>query len=319
MLTSLLLLLSSAWADCPGAELAVRRAEEDALSYFLADANLGLDEAARAFGCQPVERSLLVRYWLAKGLVWQLQGDERATVALATARALDPDQFTDDFGDELRALWADTAPAPTSPALPIRMRGLAKDDEVLVDLQPVDPVTSPPGLHLVQVRRAGTIVFGRIIVAEPDSSLTLSLAEVPVSAGPTPETSGTGLDYAVPLPLELRGARVFDANGERLDFSRTVLPAATLATRGRDLLARRRRNLGLQGLAVSCAAGAAYGTYLAGYRTLTSDEEGAWGTAAMAGGLATLASVGWEMVLLRRRAHNRRDLVDQAGRGLGGP
>lgn len=321
MLTSLLLFVGIARADdCPPVEPTIRRAEEDALSYFLADAELALDEAAVGFGCQPTNRATLVRYWLAKAMVWQLADDPRLPDALAAARALDGNQFTNDLGGELKSLWAETDPAPLSPALPLKIRGLKRTDRVLVDVEAVDPPSTPPGLHLVQVERDGTIVFGRIVAADAGATLTLSLTEA--TARPSDATdsntgaTGGGLDYTVPLPMQIQGGRILDAADARVDFAYQVVPAALTSMDGRETLRRRRRNARSQVLTVGAGLLAGYLTYLAGYRWTTSDQGGAWGFATLSGGGLTAAAVTYELVLTKKRAATRRDLVGYANRAL---
>ncbi|MCA9566531.1 MAG: hypothetical protein KC656_01770 [Myxococcales bacterium] len=314
---ALLALVGTARAECRPVEPDIRRAEEDAVAYFVADAEASLEFAATGMACSTIDRATLVRFWLAKAMVWQLAGDDRATRALAAAKALDDTQFTDALGEELRKAWAATDPASLAPALELRIRGLKRGDQVLVDTEPVDPPTLPPGLHLVQVVRDGTVVMGRVVTAEEDSRLSIAI-ESTGTASTSVVAEGPALDYTLPLPLELRGASVRDAEGRRLDFHTEVLPASLILEPGRDAWSARRTNTRHQGLAVGLGVLAGYASYLAGYKMISdSGASAGWTAGALGAGALTATGATWELLLARKRRMLKATTVETANAVLG--
>jgi hypothetical protein len=312
---SISLLVAVAFADCPPIAASLRRAEEDVVAYFIADAETALQQAATGFGCSTTTREELVRFWLVQAMIWDLAGDERADRALAAARALDPEQFTTDLGQALQTRWTETPPAALSPAIDLRIRGLRAGDRVLVDGQPASPPTTPPGLHVVQVARGDEIVLGRVLDAEVGDPITVRLTDN--GASPTTSTAGPTLDYTLPTPLTLENG-LRDANGVRRDFAYEVVPAALTRAAGRELHRERRTNAGYQVAASSLAVLGAYGTYLASWKYLHDDQgRGVSGGAALGLGLAAVGGVTWEIGLQRRRRATRAELVGLANEALG--
>ncbi len=308
MLISLLLGVVGARAACPSVELHLERAQEDTLAYFLADAEASMEQAVAGMGCSTIDRATLVRFWLVRATLWSFSEDPRAEEALAAAKALDPEFFIDDLGPELRAAWERTDPAPLAPSTPIQIRGLRKGDAVWVDLEEVDPPTSPPGLHLVQVLRNGTPIGARVVRADPEDVVQINLLG---PGGSKVGDHGGRLDYTLAVPLELRGRKVVDGAGETLDYRLDVLPAVLLVEEGRSVWLRRRRAGRRQWVAAGLTALCGYGTYLAGYRLTTGGDPG---VAILAGGLGVATSVAftWEIRLARERRLLKRRAVELA-------
>lgn len=305
------LLMGWALADCPDVEANVRRAEEDVVAYFIADASKALQTAADGLACSRADTPVLVRYWLVRAMIWQLADDPRSTIALSAARALDPEQFTDDLGAELREQWAATDPAALSPAIDVRIRGLRASDRVLVDNQPTSPPTTPPGLHLIQVVRGDDVVVGKVVEASVGDRITIAIdANASITASSVGGASG--LDYSFPTPFVLdNGLR--DANGERRSFVLDVLPASLARAAGREAFVTRRRNAGAQVAATSLALVGSYAAYLASWRFLNDDRSRgrSLGTG-IGAGLVAAAGLTWEIGLLRQRRATKHKAVDIA-------
>lgn len=313
MVSSLLWLFGAAWADCPSPDAAIARAEEDALAYFVADADAALHEASSAFGCASTSTETLTRYWLAKAMVWELMGDDRSSRALAAAKALEPEQFTEELGADLEAKWKAIDPASVAPAVDVRIRGLARNDVVLVDTRPVDPPRLPLGLHLVQVVRGEEVLLGRILEATADNDVSLSLKESPPSGPSAP--LNLQLSFQGPLSLD---RHVLAADGKKLDFQLDVLPVAMLTNGGREAYTSRRRNTRLQAVAVGLGVLGGYTAYVAGHKTLTdADDNVEWGLATLTTGAVSLTGITWELVLRNKRRALKRQAVDSANTVLG--
>lgn len=309
MLSSLL--IGWAFADCPDVNANVRRAEEDVVSYFIADAKTALQTAGRGLECSRADKPTLVRYWLASAMVWQLSDDPRAATALAAARALDPQQFTDDLGAALREQWAATDPAPLSPAIEMKIRGLRASDRVLVDNVPTSPPTTPPGLHLIQVLRGDEVIIGKVVEASIGDRITIALDDN-TSVTASPVGGPSGLDYSFPTPFTLDGG-LRDATGAQRNFVLDVLPASLMREPGRLAFTKRRRNAGAQVAATSLAIVGSYVAYLGTWRFLNDDRSrgASIGTGVGAGVLAA-AGLTWEIGLVRQRRATKQKAVDIA-------
>lgn len=304
--------LAAAQETCPDALAAIGSAERDAVSFFLADAQTSLTEAAAGFACARVEKPVLARYWLAQGMVWHLQERDEAVVmsVLAAARRVAPDVFTESLGDELRVLWT---VAETDDATPVevRLRGLKRGDRVLVDgnLNETSLVTVGP--HLIQVIRGNQVVYGR-------------LADVPVEGIRLVVEAGTGGPAAAPVglpelgaPLEWKGG-VRDSAGERLSFHEAVVPWSLTLDEGRTLYQRRRRNGRLQGVALATTAVGGWVSYLYAWDLSVGKNQPPATARALLGTGLVLATGGlvWEGTLLARRRGIRKATMGVANQAL---
>ncbi|MEZ4321570.1 MAG: hypothetical protein R3F61_29120 [Myxococcota bacterium] len=318
MLSSLLLLSLTARAECPPLEPKLDDAQRDTLSFFLSDAQASLASAETSFGCASVEPAVLARYWLIQAMIWHLQEQEgRADAALAAAKVADGNTFVSDLGDELRALW-ESAEVPVAETVRVRVRGMKKSDGLRVDTREMPEVVVVPGLHLVQVVRDGTVVFGRVADV-PAAGMELVLAE-----GPEPETPAVTGSIALPAvagPLQMKGSRVLDGAGSKVSFNDAVLPLSIVSAGGVDSWAERRRNGRLQRVALGTTAVGGWVTYLFSWDLLVGENLPPGRAAGLAAGGLAVAGTGlvWESVLLAKRRANRKRTVELANLALGAP
>ena len=307
MLSSLL--LAWAWAECPDPTPLVRNAEEDAVGYFLADAESSLAEAAASFGCTQPAPSLVARFFLVRAMIWKLQDDPRSVEALHRAKQLDPTYFTEALGDEMKKAWEAVEVEAIAPTIQVSLRGAKKADVLWIDGTEVPAAATNPGIHLIQVKRNGTVVYGRIVDAPAGDPLELDLnATAPTSV----RTPGTGFQAHFKGPILAQGLR--DADGNRLAMVRDVVTVASLTPEGRVLAMRRRRNTVKQAFALGALT---VGPYLA-YQGLWDSSVGK-NNAGEVNGLLVLSGLGlsvtgltWEILLKAKRHQLKRQLIEQA-------
>ncbi len=307
-------------ARCPDSLLAVRSAEQDVVSYFLRDAELGLTEAIAGMGCgAQASREQLAPFWLAQGVIWSFMDDERADYAYAAARAADPDYFMSDYGDAVRARW-ERSTAPAGGTGELLLRGLEGTDWVAIDgTEATEPYKVSPGFHLLQVGTAEQARFARLLDMEPESEVTVV---VPTDGGsaPTMQLAGVVAFADVAPPIRRKGRSYLDANDEKVSWRLEVQPIAAADPTGRTSLQLYRSNLAA-GVGVSAVGvGALYSTYMFAWDATAGhnlDSGAAWTltatSAAATGGAAVLVA----RILKKRRAH-RTDIETAANRTLGG-
>lgn len=302
MLSSLLFAAALA-ADCPDGAAAIQSAERDVVSYYLADAQASLAEAATAFGCSRADTPLLARYWLAQGMLWHLGDDPRYPAALAAAKQLEPDLFTEDFGTELRTEWLDSERLPGD-LVSVVVRGKDRSDSILVDGMLSEPAEALPGMHLIQLRRGGEIVFGRLVSVEAGTTTTLD-ARV---AAPAPIGPVAGASFEGPVSLR-RGLR--DGSGERLSTFELATVVGS-SEPGLSALKRHRRTNLLQIPALALVGVGAYGTYLGTWELSVGDTlSGGQRTLLLGSGLVSLVGgAAWEVLLRTKRRKHRKQLVE---------
>lgn len=303
-------LFSLAFADCPDPEPLIRNAEEDAVAYFLADAEAELALAADSFACMAPTPTLVARFFLAQAMIWSLQEDARSTEALHRAKQLAPDYFTESLGAEMRERWQALEVESLAPTISIEVRGRKKTDVLVIDGSEVtgDPPATTPGLHLVQLQRKDAVVYGRIVEARSGEPLALNLA----AAGPKPAAATTGFQPHVAVPIALRGLK--SADGTRVSMVRDVVTLASLSPEGRQFAQERRRNTVYQGIALGSLAAGSFMAYhgvwdlaVGHHRAEVEDNFLVVNGVAMAVGGLT-----WELILKARRRQLKKRLVDQA-------
>lgn len=116
-------------------------------------AKTSLQQAEADFGCSSrVTRPLLARHLVVDGLFWFVQGDPTsAQTSFASAKALDPSVWIDDFGAETRAVYDQAQVQPGAGGL-VSENPVGPGFSVAVDGESVKlPADVPAGLHLVQV------------------------------------------------------------------------------------------------------------------------------------------------------------------------
>ena len=319
MLSSFLpLSIAHAEESCPAVEPALQTAEKDALSFFLADAQNALTEAADGFGCRVVEPALLARYWLAQAMVWHLQErEDEAQAALGAAKVAEGSVFTEDLGDELRGLW-EAAPIPRAETVRVKIRGLARGDGVRIDTIDMPEPVVVPGFHLIQVVRDGEVVFGRVAEVPPSGLEMVMDVRAPT---PAPKADVPMNLPAVAGPLTVQGGSVRDAQGSPLDYHLDVVPLSMVASGGPPHWSTRRRNGRLQAVALGTAAVGTWTTYLFTWDLAVGQNLPSGQAAGLAGTGLAIAGTGlvWEAVLLAKRRKHRKRTVELANTTLGAP
>lgn len=162
-----------ALAQCGDPAALLTSAENDIVSFFLADAERTLDEAVEAFGCstlaEPVE---LARLFQARGMVRVLR-DEDGAPELAASRALAPELWNADYGEQSRALWSE---AQLDGQGTLEVKGLPKGHGLAVDGQVVgDQRSFAVGPHLLQVLEGERPYYARTVSLGPDAPVVVSI------------------------------------------------------------------------------------------------------------------------------------------------
>jgi len=176
---ALLFLFTSARAvepACPDPLAELGSAENDIVSFFLSDAETSLAEAVDAFGCSRLATAEdVARLLLAKGMILRFQEDlAGAERAFASARAVSPETYNEDYGDEVKAVWASSPSLDGKPAL-VAIRNLGAVERLWLDgTESAAPLKVAPGLHLLQ---AGAEVprFARLLDVAAADELTVTL------------------------------------------------------------------------------------------------------------------------------------------------
>ena len=319
----LYLLGAAAWAEeprCPDPARAIQSAEQDVVSYFLRDAEIGLTEAIAGLACGPsATPEALAPFWLVRGVLWSFLDDERADSAFAAARLADPAYFPGDYGDGIRARW-EAARSPEGSMGELILRGVEEGDWVVLDgVEQTAPWRLAPGFHLVQVGRGETARFARLLDIEADASVTVA---VPAAGGmaPTMQMAGVTAFESITAPIRREGGHYVDARDQPLSWRLQVHPLAASDASGKSAVQLYRTNLpaGI-GLGV-LGAGAAYSTYVFAWDATVGGNmspAGAWTLTSLSA--VTAGSSLWlSQRLLRRRAQLRRDIESAANRTLGG-
>lgn len=305
---------------CPDPALAVRSAEQDAVSYFLRDAELALTEAIAGMGCGPrAPKEVLAPFWITRGAIWSFLDDERADAAFAAATAADPAYFNGDFGDAIHERWQTATPPIGGPGN-LQLRGLGEGDWVAIDgVDTAEPWPVTPGFHLVQVGSLEQARFARLLDIEAGAEVTVVIPEDGGSA-PTMQLAGNTAFSDVAGPIRRQGRKYVDANDQPLSWRLQVQPIAAADAGGRGALQLYRSNFAA-GVGTGVLGGAAaYTTYVVAWDATTGHnlEPGvSWtltGAGALAvGGSAFLASRLW------KRHKTQRDAIEAAAnRTLGG-
>jgi len=192
LILSLLAMPNAFAEDCLDPGRPLLDAETEVVDFYLKEAGASLERAVDSFACSgAVKPETAARYFRAAGMLQMLKEDnEAATSAFATARALAPDAWYDDFGDEARQLF-DAADVREGEGTLV-LRNLSKQDRVFIDGALSDvPHKVSPGIHLVQVTGSeGTAYYARVAevadgekaeIAVPDQG-----GEVPIAPSPQP-------------------------------------------------------------------------------------------------------------------------------------
>lgn len=311
MLSSLL--FSLAFADCPDPEPLIRNAEDDAVAYFLTDAEAALASAADSFACSTPSPTVVARFFLARAMIWSLQEDEREIEALHRAKQLAPTYYTESLGAEMKARWEAVEVEEIAPTIPIEIRGRKRADVLVIDGSEVtsDPPATTPGLHLVQLQRKEEVVYGRVVEATAGATLELSLARVTPTE---PTATPSGFEPHVALPIAFPGLK--SADGTKVAMVRDVVVLASMSEQGRQLAQRRRRNTAYQAIALGSLT---TGPYLA-YHGIWDLSVGRHrdpqnNTFLVANGVAmTVGGAVWELALKAHRRKLKRRLVEEANR-----
>lgn len=305
--------LSLAWADCPDPQVALGRAEDDIIAFYLNDAQGSLSDAVASLGCgEPVTPALAGRYWLAQAIIYHFQDDPLAKVAFQAARRTDAAIFLDAWGpDALAAYEAAGVPSGDPVVLSLRHRG--STDVVLLDgVEVAGELTVVPGMHLLQVRGAQGMRFATAFTAESKVPLTIDVGEATEAMvdpdGPT----------ASRRPPIVFGPPHLDPAGNVVQWS-TIRPLALRQPAGAR--ASRRLGVGSIGLhagAAALVAGGSYFSYLWIWDATEgkNTEPGVSGTLATVGGLVAASGLALEVSYLLGRKKHRRAMVDAANQTL---
>ncbi len=340
----LTLLLSAALAQsepCPDPAVSLGRAESDALSYFLADAEAGLAKAMDAWACgPPATPDHIARYLRIKGLLAHYgEKDDISTMAFAAAKRLGG-PYNDDYGDEVRTLWEEATLPEGEPATLV-LKGLEEGERVWVDGLPTE-LSAAPGFHLLQVAPTEDAArFARLLLAEPAAELVVSVTGVPLPAPapapapaqePEPEPEpDDGIEWgprviperaqAIAPPLvHLEGNAYEDGDTDPLRWRADVLPLARYDVDGR--IARRRyRNTRIgQLVAATLTTGFAYSAYLQAWDLTTGHNQppgrSGLGTLFFTGAAVGTGAWGWH--LIKKRPKHRVKIEASAQRVITG-
>jgi hypothetical protein len=342
----LLGLLTVALADdCPDPAVTLGRAESDALSFFLADAEAGLAATLEAWSCGPAASpEHLGRFLRIKGLLAMYADDpEAASRAFAASKGIGG-TFHDDYGADARALW-DSAESPEGEPATLQLKGLRDGEQLWVDGLPSEP-TAAPGLHLLQVAPGdGELArFARLFDAQPAAELLVAVSgEVPVPA-PVPEPEPEPEDPEEPEPdhgiawgprvIPKRAQpiapplaphpehrnRYLDADGDEYRWRSDVLPLGRYDIDGAIARRRYRRTRAGQIVAFTSTGLFAYLAYLnawdvtTGHNRPTSSSAGA---TLLCAGLSVGSGL-WGRHLLKKRPEHRADVEASAQRVITG-
>lgn len=182
---------------CEDPAALVSQVEQAVLEARFEEARATTDRAETAFGCTgSAEGTLLARLWLAEGAMAHVEGDAGSRdQAFASALRIAPGQWTEAFGDELKALWQAAAGLPRATGT-LQVEGLAEGQAAFVDGQPVTvPAELESGLYLVQAD-GGPPLFTRIVLLPGDQTLVVRVepaagsdaGEAATLAGNAPES-----------------------------------------------------------------------------------------------------------------------------------
>ena len=179
-------------SDCPDPVSLVQRAESDTAALYLADALHELDAAVDGLACSPLATPELVsRMWRVHGWIAMLQGrEERALEYFGASRALTPDAWTSDLGEEARAVWASTE--PPGGTVEVTVRDLALQDLLGLDGTIVEGevLSIPSGPHLQQIGELPDASRYARQFRLPDGTATSLYA--PPRAGTSPDDGAGG-------------------------------------------------------------------------------------------------------------------------------
>ncbi len=155
-------------------------AENEIVSFFLADAEKSLDATVRALSCSSkATDDFAARLMRAKGMLLFLRADsDGAGERFAAARTLDPDGWNPDFGVKAKELF-DAATPVQGASSPLKLRNLGRNDWVAVDgMEVASPFKVEPGFHLIQVGDAdGPSRFAQVLGVGVDEPIELTVPE----------------------------------------------------------------------------------------------------------------------------------------------
>lgn len=166
-------------AECPDPDSAIRSAEDDALSLYLAGAQESLDSAVEGFACgRPVSSKAHRRFWQTQAIVWHYQEDARARDAFATSKIREQ-VWNTDFGESGPEFDLWTSSEVDAGLALLEFRGLRPDDRVFVDgLAQTAPFYVDIGYHILQVGPAGEDMrFARALRVERTETIVLPPTE----------------------------------------------------------------------------------------------------------------------------------------------
>ncbi|MEZ4317333.1 MAG: hypothetical protein R3F61_07505 [Myxococcota bacterium] len=331
-----------AHAECPEVDTALRSAESDLLSFFLADAQRALGTAVDGMACgDPVTPVQVSRYFQAQAMIWSFEEDPRADRAFAASKLGDPEYFNGDYGAEYRARW-ESAASPSGASADLVLRGRGDGEDVWLDGVVLKKLRAPVGMHLVQVGE-GAPRYARAIEVSEDGALTLSLPAAPVTApvapapvpepapdpvapGPVPEPAPdpvapkpvAGTDLKFQAPLSGMGRSLADAKGQAMSWRADVVPLAKTQASGREALGKLPMNTVGQVGAVAVVGAGAYGTYLFGWERFRgrSQDPAVMTSAMVISGIVAVTGITYRSRLAQQRKKHRIAARDAASRAL---
>ncbi len=154
---------------CPDPERELQSAQQDAVSFYLQDAQKGILTAIEGFGCTgPAHTALVAVFWQTQGFIWGMQENgDKASTAYAAAKRIEPTLWNEDFGDTEKARF-DAAESISGDRSVITFRGLGNDDWITVDgIQTKGVVRLEPGMHLIQVGSGDLARFAAVLDVVP--------------------------------------------------------------------------------------------------------------------------------------------------------
>ena len=146
--------LAHAEEPCEDPRILVNQAQGDVEGFFLAEAESEINRTKRAFGCSGLPNSdLLARMWQAEGVIQTMQGNaDVASLSFAAAERMAPGSWNENYGEEMKGVFALAAAKVESKPAQLRFKSLPKGSQVAIDgVVQEAPFNLDGGLHLVQV------------------------------------------------------------------------------------------------------------------------------------------------------------------------
>ncbi len=174
-----LLLATLALADdCPDAERKIAEAEQDVVSFYLQDAANFAAESVVGFGCSTkATPNQVARLFQVHGMIRFLQDDiDGASRAFLSARQVDASLWNEDYGGKAREVFDAASGSASSAPASVTVKGLSDGDWLVVNgAIKSQPLSLPPGMHLVQVGSGGASRFAKIIDVKPGTEVMVAV------------------------------------------------------------------------------------------------------------------------------------------------